>query len=306
MPVARDLVIAAALASLAIPSPAAAQLGIDTVRMDGLVAHLHRPSGAGRAPAVILIGGSGGGIGWQDYMANLLAQRGFSALALGYFGMEGLPKELERIPIERFERAIRWLAAQPTVDSTRIGVGGVSKGGELALLLGSMFPQIRAVAAFVPSGFVHQSIAEGYPRTSSWTFQGRELPYVPYGSVPGATSTAELYLAGVKSLTGAALEEATIKVERINGPILMLSGKSDNLFGSATLAGLAEARLRAKGFGHPFEHIAYENAGHLISSIRSEDVTRRGGTAEGNTFAQRDGQRRFLEFFDRVFLPMRR
>src|SRR4051812_19382598 len=41
----------------------------------GYVAHIHRPSMVGpqrRGAAVILIGGSGGGIGWQDYMAERL------------------------------------------------------------------------------------------------------------------------------------------------------------------------------------------------------------------------------------------
>jgi len=273
---------------------------VDTVRAEGLVAHLFHPSGAGRVPAILLVGGSGGGIGWQDYMADLLARRGFAAMALGYYAMDGLPKELERIPIEYFERAIRWLSSQEGIDSTRLGIGGVSKGGELALLLASMHPELKAVAAFTPSGVVFQSIAAGYPLTSSWTLGGRDVPFVPYGAVPNAASIAEVYLAGIRTLGGDSLEAATIKVERINGPILMLSGKADNLWASATLADRITARLRDRQFSHPVEHIAYEDAGHLISSIRSDDVTRRGGTVQGNAFAQRDGQRRFLEFFERV------
>src|SRR4051812_9184321 len=50
----------------------------------GYVAHVHRPAtlrDGQRAPAIMLIGGSGGGIGWQDYMADLLVQRGFVVMS---------------------------------------------------------------------------------------------------------------------------------------------------------------------------------------------------------------------------------
>src|SRR5688572_18837771 len=40
----------------------------------------------------------------------------------------------------------------------QIGIAGVSKGGELALLLASEDPRIRAVLAFVPSSVVWQSL----------------------------------------------------------------------------------------------------------------------------------------------------
>jgi hypothetical protein len=296
----RALLLAIGLATLGVTPLSAQTIAIDTVRADGLVAHLYRPTGASRAAAVILVGGSGGGIGWQDEIAGLLAKRGLVAMAVGYFAMDGLPKELEKIPLEYFDRAIHWLARQPSVDSTRLGIGGVSKGGELALLLASMHPELKAVAVFSPSGVVFQSIAEGYPRTSSWTFGGKEVPFVPYGAVANPATTAEIYLAGIKDVSPDSLEAATIKVERIRGPILMLAGKADNLWASATLAELVAERLRAKRFAYPVESVGYADAGHLISSIRTDDVTRRGGTVDGNAFAQRDGQTRFLEFFARV------
>jgi dienelactone hydrolase len=171
----------------------------------------------------------------------------------------------------------------------------VSKGGELALLIASRHPEIKAVAGFVPSGLVFQSVASGYPLTSSWTYQGKDLPFVPYGKVENPKSTAEIYRAGIEQ--AGSLEAATIPVERIRGPILLLSGQSDNLWPSTLLSDMIVNRLHKKNFKYAVEHIAYPEAGHLISSIRTDDVTRRGGTAEGNRKAQIDGQRRFLDFF---------
>lgn len=219
-------------------------------------------------------------------------------MALAYFGVSGLPPALERIPLEYVERALKYLRAQPDVDTARIGMGGVSKGGELTLLFASMRPEIHAVAAFVPSGVVFQSIADGYPRTSSWTYHGRDVPFVPYGAVDRPANIAEIYRAGLEQASRETLEAATISVERINGPLLLLSGRADTLWPSTMLCEMVVERLLGHAFPHPFEHVAYADAGHLISSIR-DDATRRGGTVDGNARAQRDGRRRFLEFFER-------
>lgn len=281
-----------------------APAGIDTieVRSGGLVADLFVPAGPGPHPAVLLVGGSSGGIGWQRYMAQLLAERGIAALALAYFGLEGLLPELDRVPLEYVEHALTWLRLQPNVDSTRVGIGGVSKGGELALLIASLRPELRAVAAFVPSGVVFQSIAEGFPSTSSWTHRGREVPYVAYGTVESPRSIGDFYRAGLEQTDS--IDAATIRVENINGPVLLLSGESDTLWPSASLSAAVLDRLRAHGFAHAVEHVAYPDAGHLISSIYpdDEDPTGRGGTEAGNRHAQVDGQRRFLEFFERTLL----
>lgn len=294
----------ATLAALLIAVPVAAQRAEPTYtiqKADGYVAHVHRPAGNTRAPVVMLVGGSGGGIGWQDYMADLLAKRGIVGVAVGYFSYDSLPKDLERIPVEVFDRALAWVAKLPYVDRNRIGIGGVSKGSELALLLASMHPEIHAVAVFAPSAVVWQSIAPGYPKTSSWTLRGADVPYVPYGSVKAPKNTAEIYRAGLEHarLTDS-LDRATIQAEKINGPVLLLSGRDDTLWPSPDMSAMIVERLRAHAFRFGVDEVVYEHAGHLISSIRDDDVTVRGGTKEGNDAAQRAGQVRFLEFFGKA------
>ena len=95
------------------------------------------PAGEGRHPGVLVLGGSEGGL--QELDAAFLASKGYAALALAYFGFEDLPKSLEKIPLEYFETAIDWLRMQKRVCSDQIAVLGASRGGELALLLGSTF-----------------------------------------------------------------------------------------------------------------------------------------------------------------------
>ncbi|RPH43500.1 MAG: acyltransferase, partial [Burkholderiales bacterium] len=140
----------------------------------GRVGLLFEPASPGPNPAVLVVGGSDGGLAWSREVAGLLASHGFVALALAYFGAEGLPATLDRIPLEYFDAALDTLAALPSTDADRVGVFGASRGGELALLLGARCPRLRAVAAFMPSGVVWPA----YPATgySAWTAEGRDWP----------------------------------------------------------------------------------------------------------------------------------
>ncbi|MDI3409777.1 acyl-CoA thioester hydrolase/BAAT C-terminal domain-containing protein [Bacillus sonorensis] len=53
------------------------------------------------------------------------------------------------IPLEYFQKTLAWLLEQDGLNHERIGIFGRSKGGELALLIGSHFPGIRFVISHV-------------------------------------------------------------------------------------------------------------------------------------------------------------
>ncbi len=99
------------------------------------------PAGAPRRPGVLLIGGSEGGISGR-YDAALLASHGYPALAVGYFGLPGLPDTLTDIPLEYFVSAARLLAAQPQAQPDAVVVSGYSRGSEAALLLADAQPAL--------------------------------------------------------------------------------------------------------------------------------------------------------------------
>src|SRR5918999_3317438 len=120
------------------------------VREEGLVGTLFLPDASAPRAAVLALGGAGGGL--SEGAAETLAGEGFAALALAYFGLDGLPRELVEIPLEYFEGAIAWLGGHPEVDAGRVAVVGNSKGGELALLLGATYPrEVGAVVGYAPS-----------------------------------------------------------------------------------------------------------------------------------------------------------
>jgi dienelactone hydrolase len=179
---------------------------------------------------------------------------------------------LLEIELEYFEKGFQWLAAQPQVDGQRLGVTGGSRGGELSLLLGSLFPQIKAVVAYVPSGYCWGGLGnEGSLPLPAWTYRGEGLPFVlheeqddwetRYGPDEAIPLTPE-FLAAVEKAES--LEEATIKVENTNGAILLISGDEDAMWPSAIFARQVMQRLEEKGFTHPYKHLEYAGAGHGI------------------------------------------
>jgi dienelactone hydrolase len=162
------------------------------------------------------------------------------------------------------------------VDPTRIGVMGGSRGGELALLLGSTYPDLKAVVATVPSGLVWGAAVAAKPLPSAWTQGGPDLPFVPEsGAMPTVTTDASgqqiyveapMFLGDLKAATADALEAATIRVEKTNGPVLLLAGADDQLWASCTLAAVAFDRLKSTGHQatHADDFQCYPETGHSL------------------------------------------
>jgi dienelactone hydrolase len=156
----------------------------------GFVGAYAAPAHAAPGPAVVLWGGSEGGLSTYGD-ATMFASHGIRALALSYFGSPGLPKNLEKIPVEYFEKAVAWLNAQDGVAQGRVVVDGTSRGGEAALLTGLHDPLVAGVISMVGDDSVGEatnSDGQGLP-ASAWTFGGKQLPWSPFllnSSVPKA------------------------------------------------------------------------------------------------------------------------
>lgn len=286
------------------------------VRERGLAGRLFLPPGPGPHPAVIVVVGSGGGL--PEAHAAFIASHGFAVLALAYFAFAGLPPVLANIPLEYFETAIAWLGEQAEVKPGAIGVLGVSRGGELVLLLGATFPAIRAVVALVPSHVLWGSV--GVIGAPSWTYHGEPLPIMPprAGSAAAAAQQSPDEQTAPIALTpgflGALADEAAaaraaIPVERINGPVLLISGNDDAMWPSTLMAERVLARLREHGHPYRNEHLAYDQAGHTVAGLpflpAAPLPTRHpvaglvfsfGGTAPGVAAAQREAWPRILHF----------
>ena len=232
---------------------------------------------ANRRPAVVVWGGSEGGIETGASWAALLASHGFPALALAYFREPGLPSHLSNIPLEYFVRAIRWLGVQAGVDAARLWLMAVSRGSEAELLVASHWPGlVHGLVAASPSAFVYPGLGCLLPYSChAWTLAGRPLPaaHVGFGTATyehdGAISELSAFRAGLADK--AADRGARIPIGRFRGPVCLISGGNDQLWPSNYYADQIMAELRQDPAAHV--HLNYPHAGHLVFDIPYQPTT---------------------------------
>lgn len=284
------------------------------VRENGLVGSLFKPGSPGPHPGIIVLGGGSGGITSASYDAKMLASHGYASLALAYFAYEDLPPWLKEIPLEYFGDAIQWMENQPEVRSNKIGVLGRSRGGELALLLGATFPKLKAVVAYVPSHVVWG----GGRNKSSWTINGKPLDFVPLKHIVKLYEHPPIRLTPMflRSLQNtSAVEKAVIPVERINGPVLLISGEDDQSWPSTLMSEMVMKRLSRFKHPFPYHHLSYRGAGHIIINpyypttilhgihpITKVDYAY-GGNPQDNAFACKDSWAKVLQFLKKSLTP---
>ena len=286
---------------------------IDEVRERGIVGRFFMPALTGKVPAIIIVGGSEGGMESAEYWAKLLASHGYCAIAIAYFRAEGLPDQLAGIPVETVKTALDYLAARPEVDPDRIAILGTSRGSELALLAGASFPQIKAVAAYSPSNSSWAALVGGGPQKAAWTIGGNPVPFVPnpprelVSGIKEMTSGLSPLLQGLFLSYGHAVQRAEIPVERINGGMLLVSGQDDRVWPSSAMSDLIVSRLNENGFRYPVVNLSYEAAGHLINFPFFPTPSRieLGGTPEGLARADAESWSRVLEFLGTNLRPAR-
>ena len=253
---------------------------------------LFMPASDQGKPAVLCLTGAEGGL-WED-PARALAAEGFPALALATHNFIGLPPRLSNIPVDNVERAVGWLRRRAAPRNGFVAVRGWSRGGELALILASMTNSVNAVVAYAPRCYVareHQKPNNFDDPTAApaWTYKGAPVEGVP--------------LAAEKRLDPAhpSLEDLHgIAVERIAGPILFVTGDSDQALAGTSATSSSESamrRLKLMGFRHGYTHLRYPDAGHNIAGPPPFDgQPMDGGTVEGIRKAVADSWKRSLAF----------
>jgi len=273
-----------------------------------LVGRLWTPETSNKSPAILLIGGSGGGYENQD--AKWLSSLGFVVLNIRYFGAQSLPKNLVNIPIEYFNTALSWLNNHTLVKKGAIGLFGHSKGSEAAILTAFYNPLVKAVVVRSPSSVVWAGPGWSGLNESSWSWKNEPLDYHSVGLIDGGIwlsrilrgkkliKTREMFdnvLGDVK-----AVEKARLPVEHIQANLLLLSGKDDQQWPSTKMANTLVSVLDATHIEYSYKHIAFEHAGHRPGRLsKPDDTFANGGTNQGNIKAHALTKVVVKAFFDK-------
>ncbi len=268
------------------------------VREEGAVGRLFLPAGAAAAPSIVILAGSNGGLGGVP-AAALLSGHGVAALALAHWRHPGTPDRMRDIDVEVVGVAGDWLRRQHGVADRLPTVLGVSRGGELALLAGSLMPdRVGTVVSDVGSGVPWGALGPGTDvNETAWRFAGRPVPQMvedaddPHAHLddPDAVAAAE------------------IPVERCSDRVLLLSSADDRVWPSARLSEIAARRAARLGAGDRVTHVCHRDAGHAggappgyaaavaVTDPESGERFAFGGTRDGNHAARLDSWRRLLE-----------
>lgn len=248
------------------------------VRDGPLRGHYFEPEGAPPYPAVLVLGGSEGGV--IPTRAAALAAEGMAALSLGYFDYEDRPRAAINLPIEYFVEGLRWLARRAR---GKVAIWGSSRGSEAAILTAAHAPDlVDAVIGWVPSHVVNTGfdmvggVDFSLMRDAMWTIDGRPVAGAPdeahtpdrlaaraeaFKSPPGYRFADEF----MALWTRKGCEDAyALPAERIEAPILLVSGGDDAIWPSAYAADRLERRLKSLSFGFPVRHVCYPGVGHAI------------------------------------------
>lgn len=303
---------------------------------DRFVGDLWFPPGEKSRPGIIYLGGSEGGIP-TDPRVQLLASHGYAVLALAYVrptalgtepdgdrALSRLPERLVEIPMEYIEDAFKWFADHDRVDRDQVGVIGVSRGTEPAVIAAARTGIPSSVVLVAPSAYAFASHQElGAP---VWTRDGEALPYltpslgvqgfVRYGwrlLTGGGMPFHRSYRNAVRKASEEEREAAALPVEDIDGKLLCLAGEDDELSPVAFMADRIRERLTKYGQSDAYVCHRYDDAGHLIS-VPYRPVKDRmvgdvqiffglplsyGGTADGYVYADVDSWDRLRTFLDR-------
>ncbi len=274
------------------------------VREDGLVGTLFQPAGAGPHPAVMVLNGSGGGI--NEARAALYASRGYSALALGYFKAPGLSDYISNTPLEYFERGLAWMRRELVPADDFIALSGQSRGGELVLLLASLFPDaVSAVIGYVPSALVHGGQAAADPAVGrdgpAWLYRGQPLVHLWNDNRHASWAARDAGQRNAVSMSTAledddAVARARIHVERIRGPVLTLTAGDDAAWPSSRFGQMVSARLQH--FDHPWPVLQrdFPLAGHSILLPYIPTTYTDDGQPEANAQANEQSWQAVVEF----------
>lgn len=245
------------------------------VREDGLVGTLFLPATPGPHPAVMILNGSGGGI--NEPRGALYASRGYIAFALGYFKAPGLSNYISNTPLEYFKKGMDWLRRTQQPLGGFVALSGQSRGGELVLLLGSVYPQdVSAVIAYVPGAVVHSGQNAADPKVGrdgpAWLLDGKPLTHVwqdnktatwaPFDEGPSPHRHARAIMTALQDRD--AVARARIEVEKIQGPIILLSATDDGAWPSSLYSKMVYDHLHEVGFTHMVQWVDTKDGGHSI------------------------------------------
>lgn len=269
------------------------EVQIEEIRCGDVVGFHLLPHDLRRPGVVVTVGGSEGS---PDFFTALdLARRGHECFAMFFFGQDSQRPQLDRVPLELWQRIITHVRSTAQDASTITACGG-SKGAEFLLVAASEFDNVDHLVLTAPTAHVWPGLAQG-PEHSSWTLSGHELEHLGFRRPSPRIGVAllrlildqarhrparlrPLYEAAHSAANTVQRDRARIDARRYTGDLVLVAGGDDQMWPSVPAAreivALRPQRTRVQelpGMGH-FPGGPTEGGGYRL-----------GGTVEANEVA---------------------
>ncbi len=219
---------------------------------------LHRPEAPRPVPGIVMVHGfTGQRI--EDHQlfvkaARALAAAGIAALRFDCRGSGESQGEFVDMTVSGeiadARTALTFLAAQPGIDTARLGVLGLSLGGCVAACLAGSDTRVRALALWTPAALLHRDWLGSEAERQLMDSQG----WVDRGG-------NRLGRAFLKDMPHVHPLEAA---RHYGGPTILVYGTGDQTLGPEN----PQAYLKA--LGGPVEYVTVEGADHTFSSYEWE------------------------------------
>ena len=244
----------------------------------GFVGHMAEPEAKTKQAVIVIMGGEKSILPGIK-IAERFAEYGICGLAVSLFGSEGLPQDVDRIPLDMFEKAVQYLHEVKGMES--VSTYGMSMGSLFAALVAKYIDRIDNVIMVSPSHVPFEGSADKKNMTghSMMTWRGKEIPFV---KLDFAAQKAGKYFyderAGRK-VTGMwisyrdayqnkeAERQADIHIEELNARILLIAGTGDEAWPSDYSVNYMKQRLDESGYPKDYEAVIYPNASHLLGMM---------------------------------------
>lgn len=186
-------------------------------------------------------------------------------------------------PLEKIKIAIDFLKSEGI---EKIGICGASTTGMLSLVAASLFTDLTLTIAMTPSDFVWQGFEQGkkdgqseWPieNESTLSFEGKPLPYMKfiyqhpeYGKVikeeakkyGAITASKKIFDDSEKAYPIS--EDQFIKVENINGKLLLVGAEDDVLWDTVRYIKRMDERLKSKEHKCDYEVLTFIHGTHFV------------------------------------------
>ncbi len=288
------------------------------INENGLVCHLYsKPENLSR-PLILFLPGSGKNMMDKSELGGLI-DAGYDVLSVTYYGAKNLPDRIAHVNLEYINECVQWIKSKIS-DQRKVVILGVSRGAELALLYASHYNNIDGLICYSPSHIVlpdHVGVDNEKKYKSSWLINNEEVEYAPLRKFDDAAGKI-VYRKYFDELLDTDDSMGVIKVENIDCPTLLLSGRSDMVWPSYAMSFKIADRMKTNGKDDLLKIVSYENAGHQIfwtfdkiperapsvQSLRLTGIKKHkflfGGTEEGTINAMITSRIEMLRFLDDI------